>query len=931
MSEVRAQRDRRLIQSTAALLSEDYPLAQLIERVCDTLCSEFDARIVFVALGDQQSQLTVEGVAQSDPAAVPDCSAASSASEAFFSGTSAYDVKGTFASPIVYRERALGVLALNVPNAKLDDQDQQLINAIARLLAITVRNQRTSPLGHGHVRGSRLGIVAAIIGAAVLTAIIVGYTVLRVQQTLSESATAARAQASDIVGQLDDYGLVATQLAQSTAQLVGPMRNDRERVESALVSMLSSAKSSIIFGVGAWYLPYTFDGKTQYYGPYAHRTEDGKITVTYEWMRPSYDFPKQPWFLTGIKAGKTPAFTDPYFDTDHVYVTTTRSFYKDGKLGGVVSVDSIVPTLEGSMSISTTSGVLATVRTKSGKLILTSDDRRLADIARRYGSSTATDKVSRVAFDAFKKQMVGQSPAEFQETLPGTGWIVRLYVRKSVFEESANRLEAIAAISVIGIWLAAILTIAAGMRTKRHAERAQVLEEQHLVLENEIAERIRAEERLREHAYRDELTGLPNRAFLIAQIAENLHALRQDDARQFALLFIDIDRFNIINDSLGHSTGDRLLAEFGQRLRNLLRPGDVLARIGGDEFVMMVRNGEQHEARRRASAINQTLRHPFTISGVEFYVQASVGIAQGDIRYEFPEEALRDADSAMYEAKRAGRSTFRVFDKSMHEGALEKLALETDLRHGLERDELFPEFQPLINLHDGSIAGFEALARWNHPTRGRVMPDEFIKVAEQSGLIVDLDERIITLACEAARDWVDDYPELFIAVNASAAHIARVDDIAIVRRALEVSGLPAKNLKVEITETAVMENGDKGAELLLGLRDIGVSVVIDDFGTGYSSLSHLQRLPVEELKIDRAFISQMIRSEKAAEIVRAILAMSKTFHMHVTAEGVETPEQAERLQRLGVDYAQGFHYGMAVNADMAGRLLRTRLKGTLRI
>jgi EAL domain-containing protein (putative c-di-GMP-specific phosphodiesterase class I) len=211
------------------------------------------------------------------------------------------------------------------------------------------------------------------------------------------------------------------------------------------------------------------------------------------------------------------------------------------------------------------------------------------------------------------------------------------------------------------------------------------------------------------------------------------------------------------------------------------------------------------------------------------------------------------------------------------------------------------------------------------------MPDEFIKIAEQSGLIVDVDERIITLACKAARDWVDDYPELFVAVNASAAHIARIDDIALVRSALDESGLPAKNLKVEITETAIMENGDKGAELLMGLRDIGVSVVIDDFGTGYSSLSHLQRLPVEELKIDRAFISAMIRSEKAAEIVRAILAMSKTFHMHVTAEGVETQEQAERLARLGVDYAQGWFYGAAVGGDMAGRLLRTRLKSSLKI
>lgn len=918
MSEARVQRDLRLFQSAVALLSADYPLVQLIERLCDILCSELGAQIAFVALADQQSQLTIEGVAQNDPAALPDCGPGSAAHEAFITGAIAFDAKGTLAAPIVYRERTLGVLVIAMAGAKLDDQDHRLIGAIARYLAIAVRNQRVSPTGAGHVRTSQWGIVATIVGALILTAFIIGFSVLRVQQTLTEAATQARTKTSDIIGQLDDYSLVATQLAQSTAQLVGPIRNDRAAVEKTLVDLLKSAKSSSIYGVGAWYQPYEFDGKTKFYGPYAHLLPNGKIIVTYEWMKPSYNFPKQAWYQTGVSAGETPAFTEPYFDTDHVYVTTTRAFYTHGKLGGVVSVDSTVPTLEGAMSIAPSSGMLATIRSKSGKLMLTSDDSGLAEFTKNHQT-----------FEAFKESVVGSNPATFQKLLPGTGWAVRLFVKRSVFEQDANHLEAVAAIAIIGIWLAAVLAIVMNLRTKRHVERAQVLEEQQLVLENEIAERVRAEERLREYAYRDELTGLPNRASLIAQIAENLEALRHDSDRQFSLLFIDIDRFNIINDSLGHSTGDRLLAEFGQRLRVLLRPGDILARIGGDEFVMLVRHAEQAEARRRASVINQSLRHPFTISGVEFYVQASIGIAQGETRYEFPEEALRDADSAMYEAKRSGRATFRVFDRSMHEGALEKLALETDLRHGLERDEIFPEFQPMINLHDGSIAGFEALARWNHPARGRVMPDEFIRIAEQSGLIVDLDERIINLACQAARQWIDEYPTLFVAVNASAAHLARVDDIAIVRRALETSGLPARNLKVEITETAVMENGDKGAELLMGLRDIGVSVVIDDFGTGYSSLSHLQRLPVEELKIDRAFVSAMIRSEKAGEIVRAILAMSKTFHMSVTAEGVETPEQAERLARLGVDFAQGYHYGMAVPADMAIRLLRTRLKSSL--
>jgi predicted signal transduction protein with EAL and GGDEF domain len=338
---------------------------------------------------------------------------------------------------------------------------------------------------------------------------------------------------------------------------------------------------------------------------------------------------------------------------------------------------------------------------------------------------------------------------------------------------------------------------------------------------------------------------------------------------------------------------------------------------------------EHTDARRRAAETLQALRHPFTLSGMEFFVTASIGIAFGDLRYEEPEEIIRDADVAMYEAKRSGRATFRIFDRSMHADALERLALETDLRHALERGEIYVEYQPLVSLADGRIAGFEALARWRHPTRGRVMPDVFIKLAEQTGLIVEIDERVVAQAALAASEWIAHDPNVFVAVNFSAAHLARVDDLAIVRRAIEGSGIAPSALKIEITESAVMENVEKSFDLLSGLRELGVPVIIDDFGTGYSSLSQLQQLPVEELKIDRAFVSTMLHDEKSAEIVRAIVAISRTLHMHVTAEGVESAEQAHLLAEFGIAYAQGQHFGMSVDAQTARRMLSGPLERSI--
>ncbi len=917
MSEARAARDRRLIQRTAALLSDDYPLEQLIERVCDALCSELGAHLAFVALADGERHLQIEGFVGVRDGALPDVTAHSAALLAFRANETVVSGDGSdLAAPIAYRDRVLGVLALSAESAgAFDKQDEHLIRAIARYLAIVIRNQRISDRVERQPRTPVVAIFAVVVFALLLSVAIGAFATIRADESRTAQDELMQGRLHDIVDQMNWYVLDARQLASSAANIVGHVRNDRQRVEHSLLALLRSARSSTIYGVGAWYEPYRFDGKTRWYGPYAHWSGHHRPVLTYDWMRPSYDFQRQPWYRLGKTAIARVVFTNPYFDTDHVYVTAAKAFVVDGRVAGVVTVDSILPTLRSSMPLRLPPSDFAVVTTHGGSVLLTSDNSRI-------GPSQLSAHVRDVA---------GPNAVDASARVPYTGWIVQIFERRSVYAAEARRLQVVAAIAIVGIWLAAALTILVALRSRRHARRAMLLEEQQGVLEREIAERVRAEELLREHAYRDELTGLPNRAFFIAQLGAQLDAMRLEDESLFAVLFIDIDRFNAINDSLGHVTGDRLLAEFGTRLASHARSGDVLARLSGDEFVLLARIQEQGEARRRAAEILQALRHPFTFSGLEFFVTASIGIAIADPRHQSAEEMLRDADVAMYEAKRAGRATFRVFDLSMHADALERLALETDLRRALERDELYVEYQPLVALHDGSIAGFEALARWRHATRGQVPPETFIKIAEQSGLIVEIDERVIGMACAAAAIWRAEHPELFVAVNFSAAHLARVDDLAIVRGALESSGLPPSALKIEITESAVMEDTEKAFALLLGLRELGVTVVVDDFGTGYSSLSQLQRLPVEELKVDRSFVRSMLQNERAAEIVRAILAISKTLRLMVTAEGVETQEQADRLRRMGVEFAQGMNFGMSVDADMAMRLLRTRLKRSVRV
>jgi diguanylate cyclase (GGDEF)-like protein/PAS domain S-box-containing protein len=427
----------------------------------------------------------------------------------------------------------------------------------------------------------------------------------------------------------------------------------------------------------------------------------------------------------------------------------------------------------------------------------------------------------------------------------------------------------------------------------------------------DITERRALEDRLMHQALHDPLTGLPNRRLLVDRLGQALGRTRRRKGRRVAVLFMDLDNFKGVNDSLGHGAGDLLLAAAAERLKGRLRPEDTLARFGGDEFAVIVENvGDPDEAVRVAGRISDGLGEPFVLGGRELYARASIGIALGSAPDKTPEDLLRDADTAMYKAKEDG-VTFGVFDPSMHERAVGRLELENDLRRAVERDEFVVRYQPIVRLDGGGVCAVEALVRWEHPQRGLLNPGEFVPAAEEGGQIVPMGKRVLLEACRAGRRWHERHPRmppLVVSVNLSARQLARPDLAETVERTLMETGLGARSLSLDVTETAYVRALEGNTGALGRLREMGVGVSIDDFGTGYSSLAYLKRLPADAVKIDRSFVAGLGEDVEDTAIVGTVIDLAHTFGMEAVAEGVETEGQARLLEEMGCDMAQGFHF-----------------------
>ena len=431
-------------------------------------------------------------------------------------------------------------------------------------------------------------------------------------------------------------------------------------------------------------------------------------------------------------------------------------------------------------------------------------------------------------------------------------------------------------------------------------------------------------EQLTEQAFRDSLTGLPNRALFMDRLSHGLtRAQRRHE--HLAVLFLDLDRFKVINDTLGHAVGDQLLVEVSNRLGDSLRPGDTVARLGGDEFGLLLEDvADAETAEAVALRIEEELSKPLRFEAREIFITASIGIALSAARLGMPEDILRDADLAMYHAKAKGKARHEIFDSSMSAPALDRMDLEMDLHSAISHHEFRLHYQPILRFDTGRITEVEALIRWQHPKRGLLQPDSFIGLTEETGLIVPIGQWVLREACRQARVWQLEFPStppLVMSVNLSAKQFQNPKLVEEITQALDESGLAASCLKLEITESTVMQDAPVTLTKLNELKELGVRLAIDDFGTGYSSLGYLKRFPVDTLKIDRSFIKGLSPDGGDSAIVRAVVTVAKSLNMDVTAEGVETEGQLAELRALGCDRWQGFLFARPVSPERVAPLL----------
>ncbi len=439
--------------------------------------------------------------------------------------------------------------------------------------------------------------------------------------------------------------------------------------------------------------------------------------------------------------------------------------------------------------------------------------------------------------------------------------------------------------------------------------------------QTDVTERKVAVERLMHDAFHDALTQLPNRALFMDRLERAMELQRRRPDARYAVLFLDLDRFKVVNDSLGHVVGDELLVAVARRLSSMLRASDTVARLGGDEFAMLV-EGVEHDTDpvRAAQRIEDTLAEPFPLGPHEIFTTVSIGIALSTSGYERPQDVLRDADIALYRAKARGKARHEVFDTAMHERAVRLMEFETSLRRAIDRGELRVCYQPVIELGTGRLAGFEALVRWQ---RGDILigADEIIPVAEETGLIVPIGEWVLRDALRQLRSWNGANVDMH--VNLSPRQLLHPNIVDRVADALTESGVDSRRLHVEVTESLLIDNAEAAGGLLRDLRDLQIGLSLDDFGTGYSSLSSLRQFPFDMLKIDRSFLLDA-DARRSDEIVRTVAALARTLGMQVTVEGLETAEQYSRMRTLGVDYGQGFYFAAPLPADEATEMLKGR-------
>ena len=532
-------------------------------------------------------------------------------------------------------------------------------------------------------------------------------------------------------------------------------------------------------------------------------------------------------------------------------------------------------------------------------------------------------------------EILGRTPRILQSSKTDRGALARLRSALSCWEpievELLNRrkdgTEFYVELSIVPVanengWFTHWVSVQRDVTDRKAAEettlRARLAETANVALEAEMQERRRVEEQLLYAAFHDDLTKLRNRAFFMDRLTIALSRAKSEPGFRYGILFMDLDRFKLVNDSLGHRAGDLLLMEVANRMQRNVRPQDTLARIGGDEFALLVEGSSGiGDVRRTAERLIEMVSRPLWLGKQEVFPSCSIGIAEGAEHYGNPEEVLRDADIAMYRSKRQTPGGYVVFSNQMHEGAVEALVLETDLRNAVARGEFFLEFQPICSSVTGAVTGLEALIRWRHPKRHLVPPLMFIPMAEEMGLIIEIGRWVLREACLQMRVWQDLFPaiSLTLSVNASGAELKGPNFTLDMQEIVASAGMKVENLQIEITESIFIEQPELIGRMLTEIRALGARVALDDFGTGYSSLSYLDRYPMDVIKIDRSFVSSMLSRQRTLAIVKAVVDLAKALDLDVVAEGVEEQAQLDVLAAIGCGSVQGYLLGRPMSRE----------------
>ncbi len=912
----RGERDRALIEKSAALLAADYPLDVIIERLSNTIASELDAT-VFIALPGEDGTMRLSYVTQrgqrqeAHEQLMPEGSRVATVFQAGralllrtaddWRDQAPYEISygdlhqlpmlSALYVPVVYGGSVLAVLSVARPEPEQFDQDDlRLIESLARHLAVAIRNQRSLQMGSTPGRYPWITVVAIGVLTLLAIAAISIVTNQRYHEVLHQRLAQRRVHAVRTAATIAREFREDIHLAAVAVAVAGPVRGDRALASSLIARLLRSREDATVFGMGIFFEPNVFERGT--FAVFA-QAQTGKLLA----FTRGYEYPSQTWYQNAMAARGAPLTYGPFKLGSAFYIATSRAFFSNGHPAGVVTVDKRSDAVTNSLRLLLRPGEGAYLTGSTGRAIL------------RAGSPAVAD------------------PSVTVVPVGIAGWALHLVDSNAALDAQLHAIV----LGGIGLGLAlamiGIFFIVTVHRVACEHRLAVGLKMQRAELQQEIATRIDAEERLRAAAYRDALTGLPNRTFFLDQLVD-VTSQRQRGGVEYAVLFVNLDRFHVINDSMGHSAGDELLRAIAVRLHETVPPHALAARLGSDEFVLLLPS--QGPVVREAVAIAEdlldALRNPFVIRDREIYSTASIGIVKIDEGYADAEAVLRDADIALENAKRSGRSRYAIFDRAMRERVTDQVMLEGELRGAVERGEMLAYYQPIVRLSDDVLVGFEMLARWHREGRDVVSAAEFVEIAEQTGMMRTIDAELFAQACRDVVELSRIAPGITVSVNVSANDLTRAALLADIDSTMELYGTRADQLRVEITETAVMSDAERALRMLHDLRARGLQMIVDDFGAGYSSLSYLQRLPIAGVKIDRSFVSALPGDKQSVEIVRAIVALAKALEITTTAEGVERPEQAELLRALGVTHAQGFYYSPALPFEEAKSLFAVRVE-----